>query len=615
MSSYLASPLLEKRYVPGPSMERGHALNIYCHPKEPKLIYGFGKYVVVKSLKDTDHFVYRAHKYTVGAAQFSPSGCWVASGDAGGFLRVWAWDNPEHPTKLENQALGGAILDVAWDPESKRICVCGDGKGVVSKCVMWDTGNAVGEMVGHQKKAITCAYKGSRPYRIFTGSEDYRVVFYKGPPFKMDHSVTEHKNYVNCIRFAGDVAVSVGSDKKIVVYDGAEGTVLVKDLKAKSMLKHHQGSIYSVAFNPSDPTSFLTASADKTVKLWTRGGEGNPLVASLAIGKDVGDMQNAVLWPSHSDPMSVSLDGTINVLAPDLSKITKTSRAPQAPISALAIADGTPIIGCNDGTVFTITGNDWTKVVNPHSKEKVPQRPCHTGKITAICSTGSGTFATAGFDDKIKFASFETGEYLSDGVPVDGQPCALATSSNDGVYVATTKGVAIVSQTAVETFEATSYDPTSIAATDSFVIVGAKDGTLHILDSSSLQETRALPPHRGEITSLTVAPDGTKLAVGDADRDIKLYSLPDFAITLQSLWRFHTSRVTALAWRPDSKFLASTANDETIFVWSVDAPSNPPVKMEFTHKDGVTGLAFLDATSLFSVGNDANALKWAPLGS
>ena len=128
MCDFLASDGLQARLVPGPSLERGHALSVKAHPKEPKLIYCFGKYVIVRSLTDAgDNFVYRGHKHTVGAAAFAPNGFWVASGDANGFLRVWAWDNPEHILKVEVQVFAGAIKDIQWDGESKRIVVVGAG--------------------------------------------------------------------------------------------------------------------------------------------------------------------------------------------------------------------------------------------------------------------------------------------------------------------------------------------------------------------------------------------------------------------------------------------------------------------------------------------------------
>lgn len=48
-----------------------------------------------------DVLVYRGHNHATSVAKFSPSGNWVASGDASGRVRVWAWDNPEHILKLE----------------------------------------------------------------------------------------------------------------------------------------------------------------------------------------------------------------------------------------------------------------------------------------------------------------------------------------------------------------------------------------------------------------------------------------------------------------------------------------------------------------------------------
>ena len=52
-------------------------------------------------------------------AQVAPSGAYVASGDAGGVVKIWSLDNPEHPVKYEGQCLAGAICDIAWSPDSQ----------------------------------------------------------------------------------------------------------------------------------------------------------------------------------------------------------------------------------------------------------------------------------------------------------------------------------------------------------------------------------------------------------------------------------------------------------------------------------------------------------------
>lgn len=68
---------------------------------------------------------------------------------------------------------------------------------------------------------------------------------------------------MSCVRFSADgsLAVSVGTDKKIVLYDG-------KTFEVKKELDNaHNGGIYGVSWS-ADNKRFLTASADKTCKIW-----------------------------------------------------------------------------------------------------------------------------------------------------------------------------------------------------------------------------------------------------------------------------------------------------------------------------------------------------------
>lgn len=49
--------------------------------------------------------------------------------------------------KTEVKALGGRINDLAWDSESKRIIVGGDGRDRFAHAFAFDTGSSVGELV------------------------------------------------------------------------------------------------------------------------------------------------------------------------------------------------------------------------------------------------------------------------------------------------------------------------------------------------------------------------------------------------------------------------------------------------------------------------------------
>ena len=81
------------------------------------------------------------------------------------------------------------------------------------------------------------------------------------------------------------------------------------------------------------------------------------------MGKDVADMQLGVFW-GHGQALSVSLSGDMNYLDVSSSGIstTKKVQAPSSPVSCLTVAHSEIVIGCNDGTVFTASGKEWTKV-------------------------------------------------------------------------------------------------------------------------------------------------------------------------------------------------------------------------------------------------------------
>jgi WD40 repeat protein len=205
----------------------------------------------------------------------------------------------------------GPVMDLDWDHETKKIVAAGEGGQFLVKCVTWDTGNSAGEMVGHNKKVLSCSYRKARPFKIMTGSEDFGSIFYAGPPFKLDHSNNVHTNFVNCVRYSpdGNRVVSVSSDRKIQFYDGVTG------VPNGEIVDAHAGSIYSVCWN-SDSSKILTASGDKTCKLWDVATLSCDFTYTMSPDPQVGDMQVAVCW-TISDMISVSLSGTINILKPN----------------------------------------------------------------------------------------------------------------------------------------------------------------------------------------------------------------------------------------------------------------------------------------------------------
>lgn len=119
------------------------------------------------------------------------------------------------------------------------------------------------DLTHHTGAGNSVSFKANRPFKVFTGSEDSTVNFFKGPPFKFEKTLRHHKNFVNCVRVnpANTVCASVSSDKKITLMDATTSDIIIEKEAA------HAGSIYSIAWW-EDGSKFATCSADKTVKIW-----------------------------------------------------------------------------------------------------------------------------------------------------------------------------------------------------------------------------------------------------------------------------------------------------------------------------------------------------------
>ncbi|PWZ07478.1 Actin-interacting protein 1-2 [Zea mays] len=188
----------------------------------------------------------------------------------------------------------------------------------------WDSDSTVGEFDGHSKRVLSCDFKPTRPFHIVTCGEDFLANFYEGPPFKFKHSIRDHSNFVNCIRYAPDGSkfITVSSDKKGLIYDGKTG----EKIGELSTEGGHTGSIYAVSWNP-DSKQVLTVSADKYAKVWDifedASGKLNRTLVCPGIG-GVDDMLVGCLW-QNDHLVIVSLGGTFNVFSasnPDQEPVT-----------------------------------------------------------------------------------------------------------------------------------------------------------------------------------------------------------------------------------------------------------------------------------------------------
>jgi len=279
------------------------------------------------------------------------------------------------------KVMSGSIADLDWDGESKKISICGDGGASFHvKVLTYDTGNQVSECIGLTKKATTVAYRQQRPFRVVAGGEDMKCVLYAGPPFKRECEAASHSNYVNCVRYSpdGDLCVSVGSDKKVVLYDG-------KTLEVKGeFCDVHKGSIYACAWS-SDGSKLVTCSADKTVKLLEM--PSGKVLSTCTIGDKLGSFVVGVAMSLGDIPIAVTLSGIIHVLDAGCTAVTSTIEGHQDAIMSHAVAsNGDLYTSSSDGTVCCWKeGGRSCKRVSGGVDADV-NGAVHSGKVSTVSS-------------------------------------------------------------------------------------------------------------------------------------------------------------------------------------------------------------------------------------
>ncbi|KAI9675183.1 MAG: WD40 repeat-like protein [Trizodia sp. TS-e1964] len=619
----------EANWAPSPDTTRGQPSQLSSDPKGERIAYASNKSIFLRSIDHPEQSTqYTGHKVSTTVARFSPSGYYVASGDASGNIRVWDCVG-EGATKGEYHIISGRINDIAWDGDSQRIIAVGDGKERYGHCITADAGNTVGEISGHSSLVTSVSIRQQRPLRAATVSEDKSLVFYHGAPFKFNTSLRSlHSNFIYGVAFSPDGAhiVSVAADKKIWLYDGktAEPKIQIGE-------GEHKGSIFGLSW-AKDSTKFVTSSADQTVRIWDV--ESQKLAHSWRLGSEatvsVPDHQVGVVWPAgRGDDLiiSLSLSGDLNYLDQRSAKPTRVLPGHQKNITAVSITgavddktkDLTLWTGSFEGRTCAwdiATGSGWRLNANSH-----------TNYVSALSTTPtSKKVYSAGYDDTLRSIDADTRKFNEKLIKLGAQPKGIAAGgpTSNRVFVATTSGIEIYEDGTTKIgFLSTHYGPTSISVAErkagTFeVAVGGDDHILRIyqlsLGSSELVLSKEVGPSSSAISALSYSPNYLYLAAGEASGKINVYSTEGYEL-YTNRWSAHTARVACIAWNSSGTLAASAGLDTSICVWSTDkAHLGRRIVEKNAHKDGVNGVVWAGPHKVISVGADGAIKVWKVAG-
>uniref|UniRef100_A0A8C2AXW0 WD repeat domain 1 n=1 Tax=Cyprinus carpio TaxID=7962 RepID=A0A8C2AXW0_CYPCA len=590
-----------------PHMERGVAKVLGGDPKGNNFLYTNGKSVIIRNIENPAIAdVYTEHPHQVIVAKYAPSGFYIASGDVSGKIRIWDTTQKEHLLKYEYQPFGGKIKDIAWTEDSKRVAVVGEGREKFGAVFLWDSGSSVGEIVGHSKIINSVDIKQTRPYRLVTGSDDNCTTFLEGPPFKFKCTISDHSRFVNCVRFSpdGNRYASAGADGQIFLYEGKTG----EKLGSLGGEKAHDGGIYAVSWSP-DSTQLISASGDKTVKLWDVGS--GTAVTTFNLGSDVLDQQLGCLWQKNH-LLSISLSGYINYLDrsnPD--RPLRTIKGHTKSIQCLTVhkTDGRSSIysASHDGHI-----NYWD---SESGENEGFVGKGHSNLVSRMAVDESGRLVTCSMDDTVRYTDLSKREYsASDVVKMDMQPkCVSVGPGGLAVTVCIGQLVLLKDKKKLFTLDSLGYEPEAAAVHPGggAVAVGGADGKvrLYSVQGNTLKDDGKVLEVQGPVTDMSYSPDGAFLAVTDEKKVISVFTVAD-GYTEKSEFYGHHAKVVCLSWSPDNERFATGGMDMMVYVWTVSDPDKR-IKIPDAHRlHHVSGLAWLNPNTLVTTSHDACVKQW-----
>ncbi|OCF43364.1 WD-repeat protein [Kwoniella heveanensis CBS 569] len=600
--AYKAGPL----YPCNPATARSESTKLGVDPKGERLIYTNGRAVIHTSLAHA----YTQHTQIATVARFSPSGYYCASADVAGNVRIWDVTQPDNNLKLGIRPLSGKISDLAWDGESKRIIVGGEGKDKFGAAFFMDSGSSCGEIVGHAKPINALSVRHQRPFRAVSGSDDNSLILHTAVPFKYDKMINTHNRFVRDVAFSpnGELFASVASDGKLFFYDGKSGEV-----KGEVDRGSASSSLMACSWTP-DSAAIATAGADGIVSIW----DASTLKStqSWTVGSDISSQQNGVVFANANTLVSISLSGVLNLFDTRESTSTKW-RTLHGATKAITASSISPTQGGEEGATFYAGSFDGTiKRFDLGESFGEKEGTCtevegtgHTGQIAGITSDGKGKVWSAGWDDKV--SSIEGQAFGSSSLPTKAQPAGVAATSN-AVYVATSSGLEVHPVSSNNTSYIVKDPTTAVAAhpgPNSDTIAYGVGKKVIVATTSPDKTLFEVEDNKGDVLSLAFSSDGKYLAAGDAAGRIILIDVEKQETTVSSRWTFHTGRVVALAWSSDGKRLASAGLDEVIYIWSREKVAKN-VAIKNAHPGGVSGVSWLGDEKIITTGADGCVRNW-----
>ena len=328
-----------------------------------------------------------------------------------------------------------------------------------------------------------------------------------------------------------------------------------------AVLSGHTGFVVSAAYSP-DSTRIVTASTDKTARIWDAG-----TGAQLALLSGHGDrVISATYSPDGTRIATASADKTARIWdARTGAELAVLSGHGDRVISAAYAPDGTRIV--------TASADKSARVWDAVTGAELTVLSGHAGSVYCAAYSPDGSRIVTASDDK----TAQTWDARA--------RAELARLSGHGDIV----------------FSAV-YSPDGAR-----IVTTSADKAARIWDAGTAAELAVLSGHAGFVYSAAYSPDGTRIVTASADKTARIWDAR--TATELKVLSGHGDRVISAVYSPDGARIVTASADKTARIW--DARTGVELAVLSGHGDAVVSAAYSpDGTRIITASYDKTARIW-----
>ena len=482
------------------------------------------------------------HKVKIHDVIFTSDGKYLVSASDDKTIRVWDTSTGEIVRVLRGQ-IGkgheGKIFAVALSPDDQLLAVGGYPLRWGIRIIDFQNGEIKALLKGHENVILGLAFSPDGN-RLISGSSDKTARIWDVRSQKTIHVLKGHTERIYAVAFSpdGTLAVTGSYDDTLKLWNAKSGSQI-------KILKGHSDKVRSVAFTP-DGKYILSGSWDKTIRMW--GGRTGEFIKVLA--KQNRAVGNLSISPDSEKVLSSASIGagsrTNNVFSiPSGDKITSFTKHRNIVLATDISPDGR--------TAATGGGSDMEIYLWDLTTGKVKQKMVGKGKrIWNVGFAKDGRSIAWGRTVKSNWSFNNYGSVeQSFQIKSDSRTFELSMEQELKSDVGFIRAIESTGPWTIRTPNGKIHKTLEILK---------NGGVIHEITRGSIDGY----DHR----SLTLTTDGLTVISGGMNGSLYSYNQQ----TGKKIHEFvgHTGDVWGVAASPDSRFLVSGSDDQTVRLWEID---------------------------------------------